>query len=199
MVVNCASDKRYDATASAYVEVSGARPKSVLREERLVTNLNDEFRVAMGGPSSSVLDAKSAAADPDRDLRSIARPTQPEANVSAVALAFDPHETAPERLALQGTAQLLANSTKGGNARCVLRSYKHSADVRTHGRTLYLPIGARCVVHVASLPLDGSCLTRGPIVGVLIGGRYDQVSYRSCLGVGVRVGRHGPGAAIGSR
>src|SRR3954454_4781654 len=113
MVVDCASDKRYDATASANVEVSGARPKSVLREERLVTNLNDEFRVAMGGPSSSVLDAKSAAADPDRDLRSIARPTQREANVSAVTLSFDPHETAPKRLALQGTAQLLANSTKG--------------------------------------------------------------------------------------
>src|SRR3954447_17168984 len=51
-----------------------------------------------------------------------------------------------------------------GNARCVLRSYKHSADVRPHGRTLYLPFGARCVVHVASLLLDGSCLARGPIV-----------------------------------
>src|SRR4051794_12515796 len=110
MVVDCASDKRYDPTATADVEVSGARPKSVLRQERLVTNRNDEFRIAMGGPSSSVLDAKSAAADPDRDLRSIARPTQCEANVSAVTLAFDPHERLLKGWALQGTAQLFANS-----------------------------------------------------------------------------------------
>src|SRR4051812_560238 len=112
MGVDCASDKRYDATARAYVEICGARSKSVLREERLVTNVNDEFRVGMGRPSSSVLDAKSAAADPDRDLRSIARPTQPEADVSAVTLAFDPHETAPERLGTAGTAQLLADCTR---------------------------------------------------------------------------------------
>src|SRR5215212_7436122 len=67
------------------------------------------------------------------------------------------------------------------------------------GDTLYIGAmerGVMCSARPASLSLDGFMPRARTNCGVLIGGRYDQVSYRSCLGVGVRFGCHGPGPAI---
>src|SRR5215831_6368285 len=49
-IIDFAGHERHCATAGANVELGGACPKSVFRDERRITNFGDEFRVSMGGP-----------------------------------------------------------------------------------------------------------------------------------------------------